>query len=81
MSDLLWSDPQFMAGRSPSKRGVGFSFGPDITENFLNKNGLSLVVRSHEVKQEGYVVEHGVSDVGTLLTVVMYMCGRICMNT
>jgi serine/threonine-protein phosphatase 5 len=59
MSDLLWSDPQPFAGKSPSKRGVGFSFGPDITEAFLQKNNLNLLVRSHEVKDEGYLVEHG----------------------
>lgn len=59
MSDLLWSDPQPFEGKSPSKRGVGFAFGPDITEAFLEKNGLELLVRSHEVKEEGYLVEHG----------------------
>ena len=59
MSDLLWSDPQPMNGKSPSKRGVGFSFGPDITDAFLEKNDLKLLVRSHEVKDEGYLVEHG----------------------
>ena len=59
MSDLLWSDPQPFQGKAPSKRGVGFSFGPDITEAFLSKNGLDLLVRSHEVKDEGFVVEHG----------------------
>jgi serine/threonine-protein phosphatase 5 len=59
MSDLLWSDPQPFPGKSPSKRGVGFSFGPDITEAFLEKNNLQLLVRSHEVKEEGYLVEHG----------------------
>ncbi len=58
MSDLLWSDPQQFPGRLPSKRGVGYSFGPDYTKNFLEKNNLKLLVRSHEVKQEGYVVEH-----------------------
>jgi serine/threonine-protein phosphatase 5 len=45
-------------GRGPSKRGVGLSFGPDVTKSFLDYNGLSLLVRSHEVKPEGYVVEH-----------------------
>jgi len=34
-SDLLWSDPQPFPGKSPSKRGVGYSFGPDITAAFL----------------------------------------------
>jgi len=58
MSDLLWSDPQPFPGKSPSKRGVGFAFGPDITAAFLEKNNLSLLVRSHEVKDEGYLVEH-----------------------
>lgn len=59
MSDLLWSDPQPFPGKSPSKRGVGFAFGPDITAAFLERNGLTLLVRSHEVKEEGYLVEHG----------------------
>jgi len=59
MSDLLWSDPQPFPGKSPSKRGVGFAFGPDITAAFLEKNHLELLVRSHEVKDEGYLVEHG----------------------
>jgi len=59
MSDLMWSDPQPFPGKSPSKRGVGYSFGPDITEAFLKKNDLKLLVRSHEVKDEGYLVEHG----------------------
>lgn len=59
MSDLLWSDPQPFPGKSPSKRGIGFAFGPDITTSFLERNELSLLVRSHEVKEEGYLVEHG----------------------
>jgi len=58
MSDLLWSDPQPFPGKAPSKRGVGYSFGPDITKAFLEKNDLNLLVRSHEVKDEGYLVEH-----------------------
>jgi serine/threonine-protein phosphatase 5 len=58
MSDLLWSDPQPFMGKAPSKRGVGFAFGPDITAAFLERNNLSLLVRSHEVKEEGFLVEH-----------------------
>ena len=53
------SDPQPLQGRSFSKRGVGYSFGSDYTHAFLATNNLELIVRSHEVKDEGYVVEHG----------------------
>jgi serine/threonine-protein phosphatase 5 len=59
MADLLWSDPQPFPGRGPSKRGMGKSFGPDVTARFLSDNGLDVLIRSHEVKDEGYVVEHG----------------------
>jgi len=58
MSELLWSDPQPFPGRAPSKRGVGVAFGPDVTERFLKNNNLSLIVRSHEVKDEGYAEDH-----------------------
>jgi diadenosine tetraphosphatase ApaH/serine/threonine PP2A family protein phosphatase len=45
MSDLMWSDPQPFIGRTPSKRGVGMAFGPDVTKAFLDNNGLELLVR------------------------------------
>ena len=64
-SDILWSDPQPFDGRGPSKRGVGQSFGPDVTKRFLAENNLDLLVRSHEVRDEGYLVEHD----GKLITV------------
>ncbi|KAF4527296.1 hypothetical protein B566_EDAN001070 [Ephemera danica] len=59
MCELLWSDPQPQRGRAPSKRGVGVQFGPDVTENFLRLNNLDYIIRSHEVKNEGYEVAHG----------------------
>lgn len=59
MCELLWSDPQPQRGRSASKRGIGLQFGPDVTENFLEKNNFNLVVRSHEVKMAGYEIDHG----------------------
>ncbi|CAN1351749.1 Serine/threonine-protein phosphatase 5 [Linum perenne] len=65
MCELLWSDPQPLPGRGPSKRGVGLSFGGDVTKRFLDENNLELVVRSHEVKDEGYEIEHN----GKLITV------------
>lgn len=65
MCEILWSDPQPQPGRGPSKRGVGLSFGADVTKRFLKENYLELVVRSHEVKDEGYEIEHD----GKLITV------------
>lgn len=56
MCDILWSDPMPNPGRSPSKRGVGVQFGPDVTEKFLALNKLDYVIRSHEVKENGYEV-------------------------
>ncbi|GAB4818900.1 hypothetical protein N2152v2_005946 [Parachlorella kessleri] len=58
MCEMLWSDPQYEPGRSPNKRGVGIAFGADVTKRFLEDNGLQLLVRSHEVKEEGYEVAH-----------------------
>lgn len=57
MCEMLWSDPQPARGRAPSKRGVGLSFGPDVTHRFLDDNNLDLLIRSHEVKMDGYEVE------------------------
>ncbi|KAI8921310.1 Metallo-dependent phosphatase-like protein [Powellomyces hirtus] len=58
MCELLWSDPQPQPGRSPSKRGVGIQFGPDVTDNFLKLNNLQCIIRSHECKNEGYTIDH-----------------------
>lgn len=65
MAEMLWSDPQDADGWGPSKRGIGVAFGPDVTHRFLKHNGLDLVVRSHEMKEEGYEVGAG----GKLITI------------
>jgi len=63
--EMLWSDPGEQPGRSPSKRGVGVAFGEDVTKAFLENNGLELIVRSHEVKEQGFEIMHN----GKLVTV------------
>ncbi|CAL4123229.1 unnamed protein product, partial [Meganyctiphanes norvegica] len=57
--DLLWSDPQSNKGSKPNHfRGGGSYYGPDITQNILSSNGLSMLIRSHECKPEGYEWTH-----------------------
>ena len=75
MMEMLWTDPQTMPGRGPSKRGVGLQFGPDVTKRFCEKNGLEAVIRSHEVRMEGYEVEHD----GRCITV--FSAPRYCDST
>jgi len=58
MLDLLWSDPMDQLGRLPSPRGGGVLFGPDVTERFCEENGLCCIIRSHEMKPEGYEWQH-----------------------
>ena len=58
MCEILWSDPMNNPGRGPSRRGIGLQFGPDVTHNFISFNKLSYIIRSHEVKEEGYEVCH-----------------------
>ncbi|KAK5993208.1 Serine/threonine-protein phosphatase T [Cladobotryum mycophilum] len=60
MMEMLWTDPQDEPGRGPSKRGVGMQFGPDVTKRFCENNGLEAVIRSHEVRMDGYEVQHDV---------------------
>ncbi|OHS98442.1 protein phsophatase-2A [Tritrichomonas foetus] len=59
LNDILWSDPMEEKGLAPSPRGVTRTFGPDITEQFLERNNLELLIRSHQVQENGYGVMHG----------------------
>lgn len=62
---LLWSDPtsedQFKDSEEnvPNKYRRGCtSFPPNVTKQFLEKNELSLLVRSHQLQPKGYKLEH-----------------------
>jgi serine/threonine-protein phosphatase 5 len=74
MMEMLWTDPQTEPGRGPSKRGVGMQFGPDVTKRFCENNGLDAIIRSHEVRMEGYEEEHdGKCITGMYLAVLLHV--------
>mmetsp|Transcript_36656 Transcript_36656/g.67199 ORF Transcript_36656/g.67199 Transcript_36656/m.67199 type:complete len:676 (-) Transcript_36656:79-2106(-) len=69
--DILWSDPSDSddimkqgVHKSPT-RGEGVrEWGPDVTANFCQREGISIIVRSHQFVRQGYKVMHS----GRLLT-------------
>ena len=66
MQDLLWADPHpDQNGIHESPRGAGVMWGPDVTEQFLTRNGLDYIIRTHQLKQGGYEWDHN----GKTLTV------------
>ncbi|KAI1720821.1 calcineurin-like phosphoesterase domain-containing protein [Ditylenchus destructor] len=55
LCDLLWSDPDpKVVGWAPNDRGVSYIFGPDVLAQFLQKMDLDIVVRGHQVVEDGY---------------------------
>lgn len=68
--DLLWADPlnpETMdpdaedlppifteTGFGPNERGVSYVFSPEIVDRFLSRFGLDLMVRAHQVVEDGY---------------------------
>lgn len=72
---MLWTDPQAQVGRGPSKRGVGLGFGPDVTRRWCEVNNITAVIRSHEVRADGYAIEHD----GLCITV--FSCPNYCDST
>ncbi|CAF1090028.1 unnamed protein product [Rotaria sordida] len=68
MQDLFWSDPDPRGRKGCRKnedRKMACFFGSDITHQFLKKYNLSMLIRSHQVKQDGYEYTHD----GKVLTV------------
>ncbi|CAF1177588.1 unnamed protein product [Rotaria sordida] len=68
LQDLLWSDPDprhHTGCRKNEYRGSGYYFGKDVTEKFLQKRRYAAIIRSHQVKEKGYELQHG----GKLITI------------
>ncbi|OHT08623.1 bsu-protein phosphatase [Tritrichomonas foetus] len=58
INDVLWADPMDSPGLAPSPRGITRTFGPDVTQRVLSNNNLSYLVRSHQVQENGYLLQH-----------------------
>jgi serine/threonine-protein phosphatase PP1 catalytic subunit len=55
LCDLLWSDPDpEIEGWDENDRGVSFTFGLDVCTQFLKRNKFDLIVRAHQVVEDGY---------------------------
>ncbi|CAJ0567452.1 unnamed protein product, partial [Mesorhabditis spiculigera] len=53
--DLLWADPDnYITGFLPSNRGLSYVFGPDVVKATCQRLDIDLVVRAHQVVQDGY---------------------------
>jgi len=77
MCDLLWSDPDDRAGWGISPRGAGYTFGADISQQFLEANGLNTVTRAHQLMASGFAWCHD-SRVVTVFSApnYCYRCGN-----
>jgi serine/threonine-protein phosphatase PP1 catalytic subunit len=55
LCDLLWSDPdKDCIEYDENDRGVSVIFGEKIVQDFNKKNDLDLIIRAHQVVDEGY---------------------------
>lgn len=55
MADLMWSDPENIEAWRRNSRGAGWIFGHKVVDHFNLLNDLNLIVRAHQLVQEGYV--------------------------
>ena len=55
LCDIVWADPSTDTyGWVENMRGVSYTFGMDVTLKFLEKNGIELLCRAHQLMDEGY---------------------------
>jgi hypothetical protein len=57
IADLVWSDPDpEKEDFAISPRGAGYTFGAGVVHKFLGANGLTHVLRAHQLCMEGYAL-------------------------
>ncbi len=60
LEEILWNDPvddeeiEF----TPSPRGAGYLWGPLLTDEFVSKTNVKIIVRGHEPVWSGYKFNH-----------------------
>jgi len=55
LCDLIWSDPERnVEAWDENDRGVSFTYGESVVNSFLNKYDMDLIVRAHQVVEDGY---------------------------
>ena len=55
LTDLLWSDPEkLVKGFIENDRGISWIFGSNEVKKFLKENDLDMIIRAHQVVEEGY---------------------------
>ncbi|KAJ1893389.1 putative serine/threonine protein phosphatase [Kickxella alabastrina] len=58
LADILWSDPDpDIQGFGRSQRGAGYTFGAQIVDRFLHNNGMSHILRAHQLCMDGFLVQ------------------------
>jgi serine/threonine-protein phosphatase PP1 catalytic subunit len=73
LADLLWSDPNpEIEGFTPSDRGDTVFWGPDAATRFLAANGLSTIVRAHQLVHMGYEWPFGDQSALTVFSAPCY---------
>ena len=76
--DLLWSDPSpTVLGYKKSGRGVAFTFGCDVADEFLSDFDFDLICRSHQAVAEGFSFPFSPStNVVTIFSAANYTQGQ-----
>jgi len=79
LCDFLWADPDpDLGGWAENARGVSYTFGQDVVDEFLEKFDFDLIVRAHQVVEDGYEFFAG-RQLVTLFSAPNY-CGEFDNN-
>lgn len=76
LCDLTWSDPKKQKSKwNDNDRGISYTFNENALDDFMKKLGLDLIVRAHQVVDDGFQFFHGHKMV-TVFSAPNY-CGQV----